>query len=51
MALRGVRNSWLIFAKNILLDKFAASAASFALVDSLSTSLRSLIFRINVKTS
>ncbi len=38
----GVRISWLMFARNSLLARFAASAASFALASASSASLRAV---------
>nr|WP_242044585.1 hypothetical protein [Anabaena azotica] len=43
IALRGVRNSWLILARNVLLARLAVSAASLACSSSASAFLRSLI--------
>ena len=45
MAFSGVRNSWLMLARNSLLAWLAASACSFALRSSRSACLRSVISR------
>src|SRR5262245_4748487 len=43
MALRGVRSSWLMLARNTLLARLAASAASLAFCNSTSVSSRTWI--------